>query len=70
MSTYHHGEYKSLGHTYQNLVSYAKEHQIDLEDWIYAETIIGDWAVYQPQDYIVKVSVKTKNVLSVSDSNE
>lgn len=60
LSTYHRGEYETLGLSYRNLVFYAKEHHIEMDDWIYAETIIGDWAVCQPQDYIVKVSVKVK----------
>lgn len=60
LSTYHRGEYETLKHSYQNLVSYAKKHHIELDHWIYAETIIGDWAVYKPQDYIIKVSIKVK----------
>lgn len=58
LTTYHQGAYETLRHSYQNIVSYANKHQMELEKWIYAETIIGDWAVHQPQDYIIKVSAK------------
>lgn len=60
LSTYHRGEYETLGRSYKGLVSYANEYKLELEDLIYSETIIGDWAVCQPQDYIIKVSVKVK----------
>lgn len=58
LTTYHRGEYETLQYTYQNLVSYANSRQIKLGEWIYAETIIGDWAVCSPQDYVIKVSAK------------
>lgn len=58
LCTYHYGDYETLQRTYQDLTRYAKEQDMNLDDWIYAETIIGDWAVTQPQDYIIKVSVR------------
>lgn len=58
LSTYHRGEYETLQQSYKNLVSYANEQQMALENQIYAETIIGDWAVRNPQDYVIKVSAK------------
>lgn len=65
LNTYHRGEYETLQQSYQKLISYAKAHRIDLDNWIYAETVIGDWAVSQPQDYIIKVSVKMKDEISI-----
>ena len=58
LCTYHYGDYETLQRTYQELVHYAKDQHMGLDDWMYAETIIGDWAVSQPQDYIIKVSVR------------
>lgn len=58
LSTYHRGEYAALGQSYRDLVSYAAEHRIELDEWVYAQTVIGDWAVCTPQDYRTKVSVK------------
>lgn len=60
LSTYHRGEYETLQRSYQGIVSYADRHQMELEKWVYAEIVIGDWAVCRPQDYIIKVSVKVK----------
>lgn len=60
LSTYHRGEYETLGKTYKDLVLYANKNNIELDDFIYVETIIGDWAVCQPRDYIIKVSIKVK----------
>lgn len=57
LTTYHRGTYETLVHSYHGLVSYAQQHQMVLDDWIYAETIIGDWAVQTPQEYIIKVSI-------------
>lgn len=61
LCTYHCGDYETLWHTYQKLDAYAKNLQLKLDDWIYAETIIGDWAVSKPQEYIIKVSVRVIN---------
>lgn len=60
LCTYHYGDYESLQHTFQKLITYANQQHIALDDWVYAETIIGDWAVNQPQEYIIKVSIKQK----------
>lgn len=58
LCSYHYGDYKTLNHTYQKILIFAKEHQLDLDEWIYSETIIGDWAVKDFQDYIIKVCIK------------
>ena len=58
LSTYHRGEYETLQQSYKNLILYTNEHQMALENQIYAETIIGDWAVRNPQDYVIKVFAK------------
>lgn len=39
------------------LISYAQTHHLMPGKWIYAETVIGDWAVQKPQDYLVKISL-------------
>ena len=57
LSTYHHGAYETLEESYQALINEAEQRQILLNDWIYVETILGDWAVCQEQDYVLKVSV-------------
>lgn len=58
LTAYHSGSYKTLQSTYQKLISYARIHQLTPGKWIYAETVIGDWAVQKPQDYLIKVSVQ------------
>ena len=57
LCTYHYGDYESMSNTFQELIAYANQQRIELDDWIYAETIIGDWAVRQPQEYIIKVFI-------------
>lgn len=59
LTAYHNGPYETLQSTYQKLMSYARIHHLEHGKWIYAETVIGDWAVRKPQDYIIKVSVQT-----------
>lgn len=63
LTTYHHGPYETLCNSYCSLVSYANDHQIELDEQLYAETIIGDWAVRQHRDYVIKVSAKVKGHL-------
>lgn len=58
LNTYHRGDYETLTSSYKKIVSYAEKHQLETEGEIYAETVVGDWAVYRPEDYIIKVSVK------------
>lgn len=61
LCTYHYGNYDALRHSFQKLTIYANQQHIELDDWIYTETIIGNWAVRQPQEYIIKISIKVKN---------
>lgn len=61
LTTYHRGPYETLRSSYRQFVSYAAEHQFSLDAWIYTETILGDWAVQQPQDYILKISAKLQD---------
>lgn len=61
LCTYHYGEYESMHNTFKELIAYANKQQIEIDNWIYAETIIGDWAVKQPQEYIIKISVRVTN---------
>lgn len=58
LCTYHYGDYEAMGNTFKKLIRYAGGQGIELDNWIYAETIAGDWAVTQPQEYIIKVSVR------------
>lgn len=60
LSTYHHGAYETLAESYQALMLEAEKRQLLLDDWIYVETILGDWAVCQEQDYILKVTAKVR----------
>lgn len=57
LTMYHRGEYETLDKSYQALMRYAEQNRLLLGDWIYVETILGDWAVFQQQDYVLKVSV-------------
>ena len=63
LCTYHYGDYAAMRNTFQKLIAYANQQRIELDDWIYAETIIGDWAVNHPQEYIIKISIKEKTKL-------
>lgn len=60
LTSYHRGSYETLNNTYQLFVAYAKAHHLSLDGWLYTETIVGDWAVQQPQDYILQVSAKVQ----------
>lgn len=59
LTAYHNGPYETLQSTYQKLMSYVRIHHLEHGKWIYAETVVGDWAVHKPQDYIIKISVQT-----------
>lgn len=58
LSMYHRGAYETLTESYQVLMCHAEKYKILLDDWIYVETILGDWAVCKQQDYVLKVSIK------------
>lgn len=45
LTTYHHGSYETINETHLKLISYAKSHCLNLGEWVYDETVIGDWAV-------------------------
>lgn len=55
LCTYHHGGYETLSETYRNLHAYATGHGLLLSQEIYAEIIIGDWAVKSQEDYVIRV---------------
>lgn len=61
LCTYHHGTYETMHHTFKKLLTYAENHALSVDDWIYAETIIGDWIVRSPSDYVVKISVQLRS---------
>lgn len=58
LSTYHCGTYETLPESDRALTEYAEQHHIPLDDWLYVETILGDWAVCREQDYVLKVFAK------------
>ena len=55
LCTYHHGGYETLSETYRSLYDYAAGQGMILTQEIYAETIIGGWAVKSPEEYVIKV---------------
>ena len=60
LTAYHQGVYETLGKSCKRLIEFAKKNDMQLDSLIYAETIIGDWAVHSPKDYIIKISAKVK----------
>lgn len=56
--SYHYGDYDTLSDTYQELFTYADKNSIILGEWFYEEMVLGDWAVMDSEDYIMKVSVQ------------
>ncbi len=63
LCTFHYGDYESLAQTFRKLADYAKKENLELDDWVYAQTIVGDWAALEPQQYIVKLCVRVKDSL-------
>lgn len=57
LCTYHRGAYQTLYQTYRSLYRHAVCQNIALSGMIYAETVIGDWAVRNPDEYVIKVFV-------------
>lgn len=55
---YHHGGYEALSSTYEELLLYADNNSLILGESFYEEMVIGDWAVIDSQDYVIKVSVQ------------
>lgn len=55
LCTYHHGSYETLYETCKKLNSYATNQKYSISNIIYAETVVGDWAVTLSKDYIIKV---------------
>lgn len=64
LCTYHHGSYETLRESYQRLVSCAEFRGMEPGHWLYAETIVGDWGVWQPEDYIIQVSMSVAGEVS------
>ena len=58
LTAYHQGTYETLQQSVEKLVFYGAERRMNLENWVYAEAVIGDWAVRDPQDYVIKISVR------------
>ncbi len=56
--TYHCGGYEDLANTYQEILTYAGNNNLILGEWFYEEMVIGDWAVNNSEDYVIKVSVQ------------
>lgn len=63
LCTFHYGDYESLSQTFRKLADYAQNENLELADWVYAQTIVGDWAALEPQQYIVKLCVRVKDSL-------
>jgi len=60
LNAYHNGSYETLGSTYEKLLAYAKTQYLTLGEWFYEEMVIGDWAVPNYDDYVLKVSVQVQ----------
>lgn len=58
VQAYHYGGYETLGITYKKIISYAQERSIELDEYFYEEIVVGDWAVKNTKEYVLKVSVK------------
>lgn len=53
--TYHRGGYETLWETYRELQSQAEQQGLALGASVYAETVIGDWAVTSSEEYVIRV---------------
>ncbi len=58
LTAYHIGDYSDLEVTRRRLIDYADAHGYTLDAYFYEERIVGDWAVTEAAQYVLKVSVK------------
>jgi len=56
LTTYHFGGYDTLNDTYRELLAYADKSNFIIGEWFYEEMVIGDWAVMDAENYVMKVS--------------
>lgn len=58
LSMFHRGSYETLYKSFNEIIDYAKKNKISLEKYVYAETIVGDWAVMDSSEYIIKILIQ------------
>lgn len=58
---YHHGSYDTLYKGFDKLISYAKNHNYNIEDKIYEKLLVNEITVKSEEDFIIELSVKIKN---------
>lgn len=57
---YHHGGYDGLENTYQKMLQYANDHQIELGKFAYEEYIIFDISEKSPDNYLTRITIELK----------
>lgn len=58
LTTYHYGGYDTLESSYKRLMAHAEKENMRLGTCLYEESLLGDWAVFQQEDYVLKLSVQ------------
>lgn len=64
---YHYGDYDTLDGTMDTLIQYADSQGLPLSEWVVEETIIGDWAVENARQYVIRLSVRIEEPVPEAD---
>lgn len=61
LTAYHTSGYDTIHNTYQKILSYSKEHNLDLDQYFYEDVIIDELSFHSYINFIVLVSIRILN---------
>lgn len=62
LTTYHRGGFEIIGQAYERIFAHASQKQLALEDLFYEEIVMDNLAVFNYEDFIVKITVKILSI--------
>lgn len=58
LTIYHHGSYDTLSDAFDQIISYAKENNYKLDEFIYEKLLVNEIVVHTEEEFIIELSVK------------
>lgn len=62
LAAYHQGPYELTGNTYQKMIAYAKEHNIQLNGYSFEEGMLDELVVSSAEELLTKISIGVEEV--------
>lgn len=56
LTIYHHGSYETLSQSFDTLVSFAKTHHFELDDFVYEKLLVNETTVKTEEEFIIELS--------------